>query len=70
MKRITFRKAVVTFALLLACTFQVHAASTGWDMVPEILARIVPPTFPDIDYVITDYGAVGDGVTGTFILKR
>lgn len=35
----------------------------GWRMVPEILARIVPPAFPEKEYVVTDYGAVGDGET-------
>jgi polygalacturonase len=37
----------------------------GWDTVPSILARIVPPTFPNRNCVITDakYGAVGDGKT-------
>jgi len=37
--------------------------ATGWAMVPGILARIVPPTFPDRDFVITKYGAVDDGRT-------
>ena len=36
---------------------------TGWDMLPEILKRIVPPTFPDRDFKVSDYGARGDGVT-------
>jgi len=36
---------------------------TGWDRVPGILARIVPPTFPDRDVLITEHGAVGDGAT-------
>jgi polygalacturonase len=35
----------------------------GWEMVPEILARIRPPSFPARDFVITQYGAVGDGRT-------
>ncbi len=35
----------------------------GCDLLPEILSRIVPPTFPDRDFKVTDYGAVGDGVT-------
>ncbi|MEV4178318.1 glycosyl hydrolase family 28 protein [Nonomuraea sp. NPDC049709] len=39
-----------------------HAASP-WDQVPEILARIVPPTFPDRTFPITDYGAKGDNST-------
>lgn len=35
----------------------------GWDMVPSILARIVPPTFPARDFDIAAYGARGDGRT-------
>jgi len=74
MNKIRLRKRVTTnvsFALLaiglaLACVWlPVSAASEekGWDMLPEILARIVPPTFPDRDFNVTDYGAKGDGVT-------
>jgi polygalacturonase len=37
--------------------------ATGWDRVPEILRRIVPPTFPSKDFNITSYGARGDGTT-------
>jgi polygalacturonase len=33
----------------------------GWEMVPGILARIKAPVFPDRDFPITSYGAVGDG---------
>ena len=33
----------------------------GWEMVPSILARIKPPTFPARDFNITKYGAIGDG---------
>jgi polygalacturonase len=33
----------------------------GWDLVPEILARIVPPTFPDRDFEITRFGAAAGG---------
>lgn len=36
-------------------------AATGWDLVPSILARIVPPAFPARDFDIANYGAVGDG---------
>ena len=35
----------------------------GWQRVPEILKNIVPPDFPDRDFVITKYGAVADGKT-------
>ncbi|HEU0301877.1 MAG TPA: glycosyl hydrolase family 28 protein, partial [Longimicrobium sp.] len=49
------------------------AASTGdegWERVPEILARIVPPAFPDRDFAITSYGAVGDGSTDCTVAFR
>lgn len=59
--------------LLLGCRStpqQVAASETapatsgeGWDRVPEILGRIEAPTFPDRDFVITDYGATADGGT-------
>lgn len=35
----------------------------GWSYVGEILRNVVPPRFPARDFDITDYGAVGDGVT-------
>jgi polygalacturonase len=38
-------------------------ASAGWVQVPEILSRIKAPQFPDKDFNITEYGAVGDGQT-------
>jgi polygalacturonase len=37
------------------------AAATSWSDLPKILARIIPPTFPAREFVITSYGAVGDG---------
>jgi polygalacturonase len=40
-----------------------RAASDGWDRVPDILARITPPSFPARDFDVTRYGAVGDGAT-------
>ena len=39
------------------------SSASGWDRVPEILRRIVPPTFPSRDFDITSYGARGDGST-------
>jgi polygalacturonase len=39
------------------------ASRPEWSQVPEILARIVPPTFPARDFVITKCGAVADGNT-------
>jgi polygalacturonase len=37
------------------------SGARGWEMVPEILACIRPPSFPARDFPITRYGAVGDG---------
>lgn len=39
------------------------AAAKAWERVPEILARIVAPKFPNRDFVITNFAAVGDGET-------
>jgi len=37
----------------------------GWKKVPAILERIVPPSFPENEFVLTDFGAVGDSVTNS-----
>jgi polygalacturonase len=41
----------------------VAVADEAWSRLPGILAQIMPPTFPDRTFVITQYGAKGDGVT-------
>lgn len=41
----------------------VPVSAEGWDLVPEILSRIRAPSFPERDFVITAYGATGDGQT-------
>ena len=33
----------------------------GWDALPVIVKRIAPPAFPQKDYDVTKFGAVGDG---------
>jgi len=40
-----------------------RADAPEWQQVPEILSRIVPPSFPAREFNITRYGAVGDGQT-------
>ena len=40
-----------------------ETAAKAWARVPEILARIVPPTFPDRDFDVTKFGAKGDAAT-------
>jgi polygalacturonase len=46
-----------------AATDAAADAGSGWGLVPTILSRIVPPTFPSLECDITSYGGVGDGVT-------
>ncbi len=38
-------------------------SNLGWELVPEILKNIIPPKFPNKDFVITKYGALADGKT-------
>jgi polygalacturonase len=53
-------------AVLVTAHTAIAAESTGasvdpWAQRDAILKRIVPPVFPAKDFLITDYGAVGDG---------
>jgi len=38
-----------------------RADAEAWGRVPDILARIQAPRFPDRDFVVTEYGAVEGG---------
>lgn len=40
-----------------------RAAERAWARVPGMLQRIVPPRFPDRQFLVTTFGAVGDGRT-------
>ncbi len=44
-------------------TMAAKAAADPWAAVPALLEQIQPPQFPDRDFVVTEYGAVGDGTT-------
>ena len=54
---------IVAPSLLASCAARLSPAAerTGWDLVPDILRRIVPPVFPSRDFPITQYGAVAGG---------
>ena len=43
----------------------VPAPSDPWERLPGLLAGITAPVFPDRDFPVTDFGAVGDGTTDT-----
>ena len=58
-----FYLLVPLFIFISSCGNSESATNAGWEQVPEILKRIVPPTFPANDFFITNYNAVGDGMT-------
>jgi polygalacturonase len=53
----------VCAALLLPRLATAQTSPADWARLPGILAHILPPAFPANDFSITNYGAVGDGVT-------
>jgi polygalacturonase len=55
--------SIIVLCIVTSVTVVAEAAETGWASVPDILARIKPPEFPDRDFGVADYGAVGDGQT-------
>jgi polygalacturonase len=62
MQRILWILALLAL-LMGGCVQTQPKTAATWDDVPAILKRIVPPTFPAKDFVVTDFGAVGDGET-------
>ncbi|MDD5766684.1 MAG: glycoside hydrolase family 28 protein [Candidatus Marinimicrobia bacterium] len=58
--RILLILLTITALSVFSCSVITHS---GWDKVPDILSQIVPPIFPDKNFPITVYGAVGDGKT-------
>ena len=58
--------AVLVAAILstYACSERpASAPSDAWERLPGILAEIRAPAFPDRDFPVADFGAVGDGTT-------
>ena len=57
-----FRAAISIALVVLAAVFCVPAsfgaAADDWSEADAIVKRIVPPTFPAKDFLITDFGAV------------
>jgi polygalacturonase len=48
---------------ILLCVGNAAEPATGWATVPEILLRIRAPMFPDRQFVISKFGAIGDGTS-------
>jgi len=68
------RLLIVFLATLMILTLTALASSTvsnsnatltnAWENVlPSILNSIKPPTFPNHDFYVTDFGAIGNGIT-------
>jgi polygalacturonase len=57
------RFAASLFGFVLLFAGGLRAAADDWNKMVAILARIVAPAFPARDFVVTDFGAVGDGRT-------
>lgn len=54
----------IACCIMLATTVCYAITETdGWGMVDGILRQIQPPSFPDCDFPVTDYGAKGDNHT-------
>ena len=54
---------LLMFASIGCTTNNLNAVADEWNQVDIILKGIIPPTFPDKDFIITSYGAKGDGIT-------
>ncbi|MCX6132810.1 MAG: glycoside hydrolase family 28 protein [Ignavibacteriales bacterium] len=63
--RSKFTVGLFLFFLCLASSQagQETSGSQGWSVLPSILKRIVPPSFPKRDFDVTTFGAVADGKT-------
>jgi polygalacturonase len=65
-QKISLRVTLFTFVLLCGSAVwgaPADQAAKAWKAVPAILSRIKPPKFPHHEFLVTKYGAVGDGVT-------
>ena len=51
--------AIAIGLTLLQCS--PTTATDGWKQLPGILEQIVAPEFPNVHFLVTDYGAIGDG---------
>ena len=56
-------KRTLFFLLAFIAASVFTYAQSPWDKADEIVAGLDPVTFPDKEYIITDFGAVGDDKT-------
>lgn len=72
MIKINLKQFLVVLVLLGSVSFQNTKAqeSEPWSTMEKVLKRIVPPVFNDQDFLITDYGAIGDGIVNSSMAIR
>ena len=64
--KLDYKNITKLFLLVLIIFVPFYAScqnTVTWETKDEILARIVPPTFPDREFDVTKYGAKGDSIT-------
>ena len=57
------RSVVILVILIVSSLFGGNQADFGWENVDTIIKNIIVPEFPDINYNVIDFGAIGDGET-------
>lgn len=62
-KRITYKAWLLSAVILAAFCCRNTAQTVDWNMENEITSKILPPEFPAMDFDVTSYGAIGDGLT-------
>ncbi len=56
---------ILSLILLAGCNSTAEYGDNPWDGKAEILEKLESPVFPDIDFDIRDFGAIGDGEHNT-----
>jgi len=57
------QRLLLVIALTSLASLLPGAEPGGWEQVPRILGRVVPPRFPDRQFDVNQYGAKADGTT-------
>ncbi len=68
MKKLQFLvSALIGMGLSFSCnnsnSSKINQTNEAWDWQKEILTQIKAPVFPGNQFMITDFGAIGDGIT-------
>lgn len=63
-KQLIFIVLCVSVVFVTCCTSNKNNNNdTSWEKLDSLLIRIKPPVFPDKDFILTNYGAIGDNNT-------